>query len=83
MCNFDKCLNKGIECHRCKFNIKVGNFYKPYEPTCPFGYEDCISDPAYIQFHYPDWYKNLYGELSPEEAVKKCEKNCYYDDEDK
>ena len=55
MCNFDKCLNKGIECHRCGFNVnvKVGNFYKPYEPTCPLGYKDCINDQLTFNFIIP------------------------------
>lgn len=56
-----------------------------YIPTCPQGYRDCVCDPAYIHFHYPDWYKKLYGEMTPEEASKEhCNINeeCY-DDEDK
>ena len=43
-----------------------------YNPVCPIGYTDCVYDPAYIQYHYPDWYKDLYGK----------EYYCY-DDEDK
>ena len=61
-----------------------------YKPTCKFGCEDCIHDPAYIKATYPEWYERLYGGLSPE-AAAKCEDgcvactedNCYYDDEDK
>ena len=69
--------------------------YLDYMPTCPRGYTDCVCDPAYIQFHYPDWYKDLYGELTPEEAIN-VEGGCAerakedpdmhyycYDDEDK
>ena len=40
-----------------------------YKPLCPRGYDDCVWDPAYIFFNYPDWYKKLYGDLSPEEAI--------------
>ena len=83
MCDFNECLNKNIECYRCRFNIEVGNFYKPYEPACPLGYDDCVNDPAYIKCYHPAWYKELYGESTPEEVAKKCEDNCYYDDEDK
>ena len=61
-----------------------------YRPTCKFGCEDCIHDPAYIKATYPEWYERLYGGLDPETAAKceggcsACtEDNCYYDDEDK
>ena len=62
-----------------------------YKPTCKFGYENCIHDPAYIYSTYPEWYKELYGDKTPEEAatdeeegcVSCTEDNCYYDDEDK
>ena len=29
---------------------------------------------AYIKFHYPEWYKKLYGDKTPEEANKNCRK---------
>jgi hypothetical protein len=51
---------------------------KRYEPSCKFGYEDCVYDPNYIKYHYPDWYKSL---GSPTEC--KCEDGNGYDDEDK
>ena len=63
-----------------------------YRPTCKFGWDDCINDPAYIYSTYPDWYKSLYGDKSVEDAAlddeegccRSCsEKCCYYDDEDK
>ena len=66
-----------------------------YNPVCPRGYMDCVYDPAYIKHCYPDWYKSLYGDLSPEEAIHDpggCvermendpdEKYGCYDDEDK
>ena len=83
MCDFNECLNKNIECYRCRFNIEVGDFYKAYEPACRLGSYDCVNDPAYIKCYHPVWYKELYGELTPEEVAKKCENNCHYDDEDK
>lgn len=62
-----------------------------YRPTCKFGWDDCINDPAYIYATYPEWYKELYGDKSPEEAAtdedEGCahctEQCCHYDNEDK
>lgn len=61
-----------------------------YRPTCKFCFDDCIYDPAYIYSTYPDWYKKLYGNKTPEEAAMSkrsscscCENGCEYDDEDK
>ena len=53
-----------------------------YNPVCPFGYDDCVWDPAYIKANYPEWYAKLYGDKTPEEVG--CDTNsCFYDDEDK
>lgn len=62
-----------------------------YTPTCKYGYEDCVWDPAYIKYHHPDWYSRLYGNISPEEAslvpghscMSCADNNFLYDDEDK
>jgi hypothetical protein len=63
-----------------------------YKPLCPRGYTDCILDPAKIKAVNPVWYKELYGDATPEEAIKECikrvqedpdEKYYCYDDEDK
>lgn len=63
-----------------------------YKPTCPRGYTDCIYDPAYIKFVHPEWYEELYGDMTVEEAAGDCrekvardpdEKYYCYDDEDK
>lgn len=64
-----------------------------YTPTCPRGYEDCVNDPAYIYDTHPEWYKEIYGDLTPEQASEKScklkvkddpdEKFYCYDDEDK
>ena len=59
-----------------------------------YGATDCVRDPAYIKYYYPDWYTNLYGDKTPEEAVyvkngcydrfiKDSKYNSCYDDEDK
>ncbi len=66
-----------------------------YKPVCPRGYMDCVRDPAYIKHHYPEWYADLYGDKTPEEAIH-VENGCFsrfiedpderwycYDDEDK
>jgi len=63
-----------------------------YKPLCPCGKTDCINDPAYILYHYPKWYEELYGDTPPNEVIKDEESGCsecdgktcqYYDDEDK
>ena len=64
--------------HIISVNIRC-DFYeeKPlYKAVCPRGFVDCVYDPAYIKFNYPDWYKELYDTLTPEEAIK-VENGCY------
>ena len=63
---------------------------QPYTPVCPLGFKDCVTDPAYIQYNYPDWYHKMYGDKSPEEIldescreIMKLTDNSCYDDEDK
>ena len=97
----DKCVSNKSWCTECIDHPEVQQILKSlpkqscfmaYVPTCPRGYTDCVSDPAYIYFHYPDWYKELYGDKTPEEASEKCrqkmledpnEEEYCYDDEDK
>ena len=79
-------VNGKVRCYRCMAG---------YTPVCPRGYLDCVYDPAYIRFHYPEWYATLYGSLKPTEAIllkgecmekmKKDPKERFhcYDDEDK
>lgn len=59
---------------------------KEYIPVCPKGFTDCVCDPAYIKYIDPEWYNELYGDLTPQEAADRdCteeDDNCY-DDEDK
>lgn len=57
----------------------------PYEPTCKFGYVDCIYDPAYIKYVDPEWYAELYGDAHPNEVndCQYCKNGSRYDDEDK
>ena len=47
-----------------------------YRPTCKFGWDNCIHDPAYIYATYPEWYKELYGDKSPEEAAADKDEGC-------
>ena len=69
--------------------------FMAYVPTCPRGYVDCVNDPAYILYHHPKWYKELFGDMTPQEAIH-VENGCVasvesdpreeyycYDDEDK
>lgn len=90
-----ECLADRANCLSCTANLYGSGTYRfmPYVPTCPRGYDDCVNDPAYIKYNYPDWYKDLYGDLTPEEASKQScakrieedpdEKYYCYDDEDK
>ena len=100
----DKCVSDKSWCAECIDHPEVQKILKSlpkqscfmaYVPTCPRGYTECIHDPAYILYHYPGWYKELYGDKTPLEVIwmengcmEKFEKDpneeedCY-DDEDK
>ena len=57
----------------------------PYTPSCPYGYEDCVSDPAYIRWNHPKQWEEL-GMPTKCECADEYEEGChcrYYDDEDK
>lgn len=85
------CVTDKSLCDKCKDNPKYADyprrsFYKEYEPTCPQGFDDCVYDPAYIKHYCPDWYKDLYDDLTPEEASRlhcNIDDEYCYDDEDK
>lgn len=89
----EKCVTDKSFCDRCCDAPKYRDyprqsFFSEYVPTCHLGYSDCICDPAYIQHYNPDWYKEMYADVSPAEAsgltCRNCtEENCMYDDEDK
>lgn len=96
----ERCVQDKELCMNCRdnpiyHNVPRHSLYMDYKPACPRGFTDCVTDPAYIKFHYPDWYKELYGDMTPEEAIYRengCwdsyqndpEMNYYcYDDEDK
>ena len=94
-CN--ECVADKTFCEQCRDNIKyrdvpTRSYFKAYNPVCPLGEQYCVLDPAYIKYTDPDWYKELYGDITPEEAAltDNCGKNidvygsCLdYDDEDK
>lgn len=107
----DTCKTNKINCQDCRDNpayaeirkkaeellasIPRLSMFQPYVPVCPRGYMNCVRDPAYILYHYPDWYKELYGDKTPLEAIwvkNGCwdsftndpnEEYYCYDDEDK
>ncbi len=93
---FDKCdicVTDKILCDQCRDNPKYRNvpkqsLFTDYKPVCPLGMVDCVRDPAYVKQYCSEWYKSLYGDIPPEEAVKQhCSQysdpsECY-DDEDK
>ena len=87
------CVTDRNFCDQCKDSLKYRDvpkrsLFTAYKPACPFGMNHCVYDPAYIQKYDPEWYKSLYGNIRPEEAVKqgcsdyKSPDECY-DDEDK
>lgn len=75
------------KCSRNPDNWDIRDYYKEYIPTCKHNRDDCIHDPAYIKCFYKDWYRELYGNVSPEEAAcmgcRNCKSGEDYDDEDK
>lgn len=67
-------------CVRQINNIYIPNHIeKRLVKGCKFGYEDCIHNPEYIRYHYPDWWVEL---GMPVDCPNCNEDNCY-DDEDK
>lgn len=61
-------------------------FPEEYPITCPYGYNGCISDPAYIRKYHPEWWIELGRPTtcSCGQELYDAEKECpYYDDEDK
>jgi hypothetical protein len=86
------------ECVNCADNPIYANIpkktkYQEYIPLCPRGYSHCVNDPAYLKCYHAEWYKEMYGDLTPEQVVEKeClekvkedpdEEYYCYDDEDK
>ena len=68
----DTCITDKSKCIDCMHNpiYPKKSFYAEYIPVCPRGYVNCVNDPAYIKCHHKEWYKELYGDITPEEAIK-------------
>lgn len=69
-------------------DLKETDYSLDYHMYCPYKYAGCIHDPGYIFSECPNWYKELYGDMSPEEVartecLKYCKDGSDYDDEDK
>ena len=96
-----KCVADRNVCKNCRDNpiyadYPTRSYFIPYNPVCPRGYTNCVNDPAYILYTNPNYYKKVYRNMTPAQAifvedgcidsVKKDpnEKKYYcYDDEDK
>lgn len=91
----DNCVRDRKLCLECRDNpiykdVPTRSLYKEYISVCPLEAENCIYDPAYTYKYYLEYYKHLYGDMTPEEVVKVKEPCCLvtafcdqYDDEDK
>ena len=79
----DVCVTDRSLCDMCKdnpkyatvptrslFTSRIYHIKRSYTPVCPRGYLDCVCDPAYMKAYHPDSYKDLYGDIEPQEAVK-------------
>ena len=78
------CIN--VEhCSHCTRNLDFSDYFKAYNPTCRFGYEDCIHDPAYILCYHKQWYHEMWGDTPTNEVTDCCQCNDgeSYDWEDK
>lgn len=79
------CMNEGELCDSCSRNLAFTDYFKAYNPTCRFGNDDCIHDPAYILCYHRRWYHEMWGDTPPNEVTDCCQCNdgSYYDWEDK
>lgn len=82
----DTCLNlhKPNVCERCIDNPRFGGLvshYIDFLERCPIKEEGCGDDPGFILRFFPNKYKELFGDIRPDEAVEhknsKCV-NCEY-----
>ena len=96
----ERCVADKSLCKDCKDNPIYADYpmtshFMAYVPVCPRGYSDCVNDPAYILFYHPTYYKEIFGDKTPLQALwiengcmesyeKDPEMKYYcYDDEDK
>ena len=96
----EQCVADRSICKNCRDNpiyadYPTQSYFMPYNPVCPRGYADCVNDPAYILYTDPKYYKKVFGNMTPTQAIfveNGCmdsvkrdpdEKYYCYDDEDK
>ena len=86
LCIFNETKNNKDICINCKDNpivqkiisaLPKTSFFQSYQPICPRGYSDCVHDPAYIKCFSPERYKELYGDMTPKEAIKSEDGCCH------
>lgn len=92
MNKYNRCISCVVDrskCIMCRENpiyddVPTQSLYQSYISTCPIGYTNCVSDPAYIKYNYSEWYKELYGDISPEQASEQsCRKRLKEDPDEK
>ena len=77
----EKCVTDRSLCDNCRDNPKYADYpryskFQEYIPVCPIGERDCVYDPSYIKCYYPEWYRSLYRDKTPEEVVEEsCKKH--------
>lgn len=77
----DNCLNqhKNEHCRKCADNpnmIPMISYYTPYLEVCPIGEWGCSKDPGFIKHYFPGRYEELFGNISPKEAVSHENSEC-------
>ena len=79
------CMNEGELCDSCSRNLAFTDYFKAYNPTCRFGHDDCVNDPAYIFCYHKQWYHEMWGDVLPQDVTDcdSCAEGSDYDDEDK
>ena len=71
-----------------RIDVEMERFLpEDYPITCPYGYDGCISDPAYIRKYHTEWWIELGRPTTcscGQKLIKQEKDFCpYYDDEDK
>ena len=61
------------------YNSYERQIEKPYIPTCPFGEDNCIYDPAYQRKYSPEWWEQM-GMPTKCECYEEFLKNFNNDD---
>lgn len=83
-----QCMRQLIEYMKGRLDREIDERKRksmPYEAVCPRGYLDCVRDPAYIKYNQPHLYSQLYGDVTPAQAVRErdgCLEQVYRDPEE-